>query len=99
MLSTQRRRQPVPGCKIINDTFATGARYSKIECHLSDRDLESTSVITYTGDTATHAVAHTVVTFKMGEQKSADGVTDMKYIGACPARLKPGMAEPAPVSP
>jgi hypothetical protein len=70
-----------------------------MECHLPDRDLESTSVITYTGDTATHAVAHTVVTFKTGVHDSTDGVTDRKYIGSCPADLKPGMARPAPICP
>ena len=89
---------PAPGCTKTIDTFSAGVRHMKIECHMSDRDLESMSVVTYTGDTATHAVAHTVVTFKMGVQKIADGVTDLKYIGPCPARLKPGMSAPAPGS-
>jgi hypothetical protein len=82
-----------PMYSIISDTFQDGTRRLIISVHAKDRTVEAKSVMTYTGDTAFRTVAHTILTFTTGASISYDGVTEAKFIGACPDRLKPGQRE------
>jgi hypothetical protein len=69
-------------CKIVGMSH-TGAVYTEqTECNFGGQVRKSTSVTTFTGDTAVHT-----------EIRQADGTvvtSDSKYLGICPAGMVPG---------
>lgn len=70
-------------CKIISLTHRGTVYTERTECNFGGQVRKSTSVTTFTGDTAVHTEIH-----------RADGAvtvtSDSKYVGACPTGMVPG---------
>jgi hypothetical protein len=70
-------------CKITSMTHSGSVYTEQTECNIAGQVRKSTSVTTFTGDTAVHTEIH-----------QADGTvtvtSDSKYIGACPTGMVPG---------
>jgi hypothetical protein len=70
-------------CKIVSLSHNGSVYTEQTECTFGGQVRKSTSVTTFTGDTAVHTEMH-----------QADGTvtvtSDSKYVGACPAGMVPG---------
>jgi len=70
-------------CKIVSLNHSGPVYTEQTECTFAGQVRKSTSVTTFTGDTAVHTEMH-----------QADGsvtvTSDSKYVGACPAGMVPG---------
>jgi hypothetical protein len=70
-------------CKITNLSHSGAVYTEQTECNFGGQVRKSTSVTTFTGDTAVHTEIH-----------QADGTvtvtSDSKYVGACPTGMVPG---------
>jgi hypothetical protein len=70
-------------CKIVSLTHSGPVYTEQTECNLGGQVRKSTSVTTFTGDSAVHT-----------EIRQADGsvtvTSDSKYVGACPSGMVPG---------
>ena len=78
------------GCTKSPDVIQGNARSFSISCKNGDKSSITKSVVTYSGDIAFHVEAHTVFTPAVRGHITVDGITDEKYVGPCPAGLKPG---------
>jgi hypothetical protein len=70
-------------CKITGMSHSGAVYTEQTECNFGSQVRKSTSVTTFTGDTAVHTEIH-----------QADGTvtvtSDSKYVGACPTGMVPG---------
>jgi hypothetical protein len=70
-------------CKIVSQSHSGSVYTEQTECNIGGQVRKSTSVTTFTGDTAVHTEMH-----------QADGTvtvtSDSKYVGACPVGMVPG---------
>jgi hypothetical protein len=70
-------------CKITSMSHSGSVYTEQTECNFGGKVIKSTSVTTFTADTAVHTEIH-----------QADGTvtvtSDSKYVGVCPAGMVPG---------
>jgi Protein of unknown function (DUF3617) len=82
-----------PACSTTVDKFRGSKRTYSASCHINGVDITMQTITTYSGDTATSATDH--ITFNPAVQghTSVDGIENDRYIGPCPAGLKPGQRQ------
>ena len=69
-----------------NDIRREGNKvYGSAECKFGDSTMKSSSVTTFTGDTAYHTEVKSTYDPPMQGMPSANAVIDAKWTGACPA--------------
>lgn len=74
-----------------NDIRREGNRvYSNAECKFGESTMKSTSVTTFTGDTAYHTEVKSTYDPPMQGMPSGNTVIDAKWTGACPAGMRAG---------
>jgi hypothetical protein len=82
--------QNVRGCTVA--TSATGAgKFSVVtRCATPASVILTRAALTYRGATARHAESKTTYTPPIEGKTQATSLEDQKYVGACPADMKPG---------
>jgi hypothetical protein len=82
------------GCRLIDKTGKSSATVIKFEaqCKYLGAKLKATEIIEITGDTISHTVTNTTVTPPASGVSGMTAIADMKYLGSCPAGMKPGDA-------
>jgi len=74
-----------------NDIRREGNKvYGTAECKFGDATMKSSSVTTFTGDTAYHTEVKSSYDPPMQGMPAGNAVIDAKWSGACPADMKPG---------
>lgn len=74
-----------------NDIRREGNKvYGSAECKFGDATMKSSSVTTFTGDTAYHTEVKSTYDPPMQGMPSANAVIDAKWTGACPAGMQAG---------
>src|SRR4029453_17073917 len=72
-----------------NDIRREGNKvYGSAECKFGDATMKSSSVTTFTGDTAYHTEVKSTYDPPMQGMPSASAVIDAKWTGACPAGMQ-----------
>lgn len=84
------RDKSIRGCTVASDNFADGKLTTEIHCKLMGVITETKTITTYQGDTATHSETEATYEPAKGGLTDQTTVTEQKYIGACPAGMKPG---------
>jgi len=84
------RDKSIRGCTVGSDNFADGKLTTEIHCNLMGVITDSKTVTSYQGDTATHSETEATFEPAKGGLTDQTTITDQKYIGACPAGMKPG---------
>jgi hypothetical protein len=80
----------VAGCSTVIYDLGCGRLASTSSCQVSGVTIDSNGLTVYKGDTVTHAESHATFTPPL-EGKSDESITqDQKFIGKCPAGVKPG---------
>jgi hypothetical protein len=81
--------EKVPGCEMKSTMNADGTMTAVSRCTVVGTVIESKAVATYRGDSV-HSESHATYTPAfMGKSDETD-VMDQKYLGKCPAGMKPG---------
>jgi len=74
-----------------NDIRREGNKvYGSAECKFGEATMKSSSVTTFTGDTAYHTEVKSTYDPPMQGMPSANAVIDAKWTGACPAGMQAG---------
>ena len=74
-----------------NDIRREGNKvYGSAECKFGDATMKSTSVTTFTGDTAYHAEIKSTTEPPMQGMPSGTAVVDAKWVGPCPTGMQVG---------
>jgi hypothetical protein len=85
----QEQASNVPGCVINKTTAADGTITSDGRCTVDGTVIVSRGTTTIQPD-ATHSQAHATYTPALAGKTEEDDVQDQKYVGECPADMKPG---------
>lgn len=73
------------------ETHASGNQFTaKAVCNMGGVKMSSEAVTTFTGDTASTTKVHTIFDPPLAGRSQADTQDDAKWLGACPADMKPG---------
>jgi hypothetical protein len=66
-----------------------------LSCTIGATQIVSTTTLTYQSDSVVHSESHTSYSPALQGKTSADIVQDQRYLGPCPANMKPGDTNPA----
>lgn len=77
-------------CKIVKDENAATKREFEGDCKISGTTAHIKQTVTFTGDSAAHSEITTTYNPPLRGINSMTVVMDQKYIGSCPAGMKPG---------
>ena len=78
------------GCTKVRETF-DGHRYvSEVRCSVGKTVIDSKAEVTFHGDTETHSESSSTFTPPMDGMSTMTMTMDQKYLGSCPAGVKPG---------
>ncbi len=80
---TEKSRNPQTVCKLVSSDHSGSTYTSHMECNFAGRQVNTTNVTTFNGDTSIHSESHK-------EDGTVSMVSDMKYVGPCPAGMQPG---------
>ncbi len=79
----------IPGCTFVKENLS-GANYTaEIHCVIGAMTLQETASGVYR-DTSTHTEMHVHYTPSLEGKTDESDVTDFRYLGSCPANMKPG---------
>jgi hypothetical protein len=81
--------KPRSKCQLVDKSSGTTAKF-ETECKIGGSNVKAAEVIQITGDTISHTVTDTTITPPVNGLNGMTTVADMKYVGACPAGMKPG---------
>jgi Protein of unknown function (DUF3617) len=88
--AVQAKAKGMKGCTTLNESFQ-GNKYSvKMSCVVAGSTIVSEGTTTFQGDTATHAETHATYTPAFYGMSDTTMIMDQKYVGSCPAGVKPG---------
>ena len=88
--SVRLRAKAQKSCAVATKNVGPGTFSNTSHCSVAGTTIDSTGITTYTGDTATHSESSGVYTPPMSGIANISLIMDQKYIGSCPAGLKPG---------
>ncbi|OOG60229.1 DUF3617 family protein [Rhodanobacter sp. C03] len=78
------------GCTPISENIEGDTLTAEMRCAVGKTVIDSKSVVTFQGDTAAHSESHTTYTPGLAGMTGDVMIKDMKYVGSCPAGMKPG---------
>ena len=78
-----------PGCKILHESLKGAVYTSETECTALGTVIHAKSTVT-TGDNAVRSESHAVNTPPLNGVTENTIIMEQKYVGACPADLRPG---------
>ncbi len=78
------------GCTITKETFANGKYTVTSHCDRPNMAIDTESVTTMESDSASHSEIHSKITPPPPGHEETLITIDEKFIGACPANMKPG---------
>lgn len=61
-----------------------------MRCVIGETVILSKGTVTFQGDTSAHSVSHATYTPAMGGLSETTMIMDQKYVGSCPAGIRPG---------
>jgi hypothetical protein len=64
--------------------------YGDTECSMGQMTVKSTSVTAFSGDSSYRGETRATFSPPMGGMSESNSTTDGKYVGPCPANMKPG---------
>lgn len=64
--------------------------YGETECSMGQMTVKSTSVTTFSGDSSYRGETRATFSPPMGGMSESNSTTDGKFVGPCPANMKPG---------
>jgi|PersoiStandDraft_1058852.scaffolds.fasta_scaffold59482_2 Protein of unknown function (DUF3617) len=82
-MSDDRDKNPNRPCQVIHAERNGSTYSSEVECKFGKKVTRSTTVITFSGNTAYHSEMR-------GSANSVEMVIDSKYLGSCPSGMKLG---------
>lgn len=79
----------LPGCSFIKEELAGGNYTAQIRCVIGNVTLNENASSTFR-DTSTHTETHVRYTPAFYGKTEETEIVDFKYLGSCPANMKPG---------
>jgi len=86
----QNAARNLQGCKVVNESLSDGKLSIEMECNAGGSVIKSQGTTTFQGDTAFHSETHATYDPPLYGKTETTLTMDQKYIGACPAGVKPG---------
>jgi hypothetical protein len=87
---TLQSAKAIKGCKTLSESLQ-GNEYSiHTQCAIAGTVIDSKSTVTFKGDTGSHSENHATYSPALGGISEMTLIQDQKYVGSCPAGVKPG---------
>lgn len=88
--SAEALAKTIKGCGPMNESFSGGKYSAQLRCEIAGSVMISKGDAVYQGDTSAHSETHVTYTPAMYGMADETMIQDQKYLGSCPAGMKPG---------
>ena len=77
-------------CKVMSESSNGSTRFSEMQCTQNGQTIRVKNTVTMKGENESHTITESTFDPPMNRVSGMKLVADWKYLGACPAGVKPG---------